>query len=65
MYSLVVYSIYTYQVFRSKKENEEEKMLEKKALAVDKTVPTIQALILLDNEGKRIAVDYFSEKLYV
>jgi hypothetical protein len=40
-------------------------MLEKKALAVDKTVPTIQALILLDNEGKRIAVDYFSEKLYV
>ena len=40
-------------------------MLEKRALAVDKTVPTIQALILLDNEGKRIAVDYFSEKLYV
>lgn len=40
-------------------------MLEKKPLAVDSTVPTISALILMDNEGKRIAVDYFAEKLYV
>ena len=40
-------------------------MLDKKALAVDSTVPTISALILMDNEGKRIAVDYFTDKLYV
>jgi hypothetical protein len=38
-------------------------MLEKKSLAVDSTVPTISALILMDNEGKRIAVDYFTDKL--
>jgi hypothetical protein len=40
-------------------------MLEKKALALDPSVPTIAALILMDNEGKRIAVDYFGEKLCV
>ncbi|KAI8100998.1 Coatomer subunit zeta-2 [Picochlorum sp. SENEW3] len=38
-------------------------MLEKKPLAVDPTVPTVNGLVLLDNEGKRVAVQYFGEKL--
>lgn len=40
-------------------------MLEKKPLAVDPTVPTVNGLVLLDNEGKRVAVQYFGEKLCV
>lgn len=40
-------------------------MLEKKALNLDASVPRISALVLMDSEGKRIAVDYFTDKLYV
>ena len=40
-------------------------MLEKKALDLDASVPRISALVLMDSEGKRIAVDYFNDKLYV
>jgi len=40
-------------------------MLEKKALDLDASVPRISALVLMDSEGKRIAVDYFTDKLYV
>lgn len=32
---------------------------------LDPTVPKVTGLVLLDNEGKRIAVQYFSKNLYV
>eukprot|EP00890_Picochlorum_soloecismus_P002402 jgi/Picsp_1/3162/NSC_06002-R1_nonclathrin coat protein zeta2-cop len=34
-----------------------------KTEGIDPTVPTVTGLVLLDNEGKRIAVDYFSKDL--
>lgn len=36
-----------------------------KTEGIDPTVPTVTGLVLLDNEGKRIAVDYFSKELCV
>lgn len=30
---------------------------------IDPTVPTVKALILMDSDGRRIAVKYFSEDL--
>ena len=32
---------------------------------IDPTVPTVKALLLLDSEGKRIAVDYFSQDMWI
>ena len=32
---------------------------------IDPTVPTIKAVVIMDSEGKRIAVKYFSEGWYV
>ena len=32
------------------------------ASQIDPMVPTVKALILLDDEGKRIAVQYFAEE---
>ena len=37
----------------------------KKPLNLDASVPKIDALVLMDTEGKRIAVDYFTAGLYV
>lgn len=37
----------------------------KKPLNLDASVPKIDALVLMDSEGKRIAVDYFTANLYV
>jgi hypothetical protein len=37
----------------------------KKPLNLDVSVPKIDALVLMDSEGKRIAVDYFTANLYV
>lgn len=32
---------------------------------IDPVIPTVKALLLLDSEGKRIAVDYYTPDLWV
>jgi hypothetical protein len=35
------------------------------ATAIDPTVPTVEAMLLMDDEGKRIAVQYYSKRWWV
>lgn len=35
------------------------------ATAIDPTVPMVQAMLLMDDEGKRIAVQYYSKRWWV